>query len=176
MCCTTRCNRPWKLIICPSFNAAPRIFDSLATSLSILAELKTREDPLPAPFPVARRRLSPAAPAAIDAAKPPYCHSRPNRDEGTLDSRISKGFLGCEIDSSFMIYGHDCQLISVRSTKDLRKSYLWRCFCKCPGIFCNIGGKVLDIKICVIFWRRKDSAERGERLILLLSPGRFWIM
>jgi hypothetical protein len=77
----------WKLIIWPSLSAAPLILLSLATRRFMLASLSMR---LPsAPLPVKRLSPSPTAPKAMLVASPPYCHSLPNLDSGTLDSRIS---------------------------------------------------------------------------------------
>ena len=79
---------PWKLNICPSLSAAPRIRESLETSLFMFASLIISEVGCAVLDFATRRKLSPTAPNAMDVASPPYCQNLPSRDEGTLDSFI----------------------------------------------------------------------------------------
>jgi hypothetical protein len=62
---------PCILIICPNFNAAPRILDNFRTSRSILDALKRRDDEEGDSDDVARRKDSLRAPKPRLAAKPP---------------------------------------------------------------------------------------------------------
>ena len=50
--------------------------------------LSINDPPALSLVPAARRKLSPAAPNTMEVAKPPYCQSLSNLDEGTRDSSI----------------------------------------------------------------------------------------
>ncbi len=60
----------WKLIIWPSFKAAPLIRESFVTSLSMFLLLR-RTEPCPELPPAARLMVSVMAPPSIPAARPP---------------------------------------------------------------------------------------------------------